>query len=85
MSRIGKNPVIIPEGVTATLEGTIITVKGKLGELTQEISSSISVEIKDGLELIINGEEFEFDKLKSILKVKKKVLIYRNCHKFIWI
>ena len=49
MSRIGKNPVTIPEGVTATLEGTIITVKGKLGELTQEISSSISVEIKDGL------------------------------------
>tara|TARA_B110000305_G_scaffold38780_1_gene39676 strand:- start:6938 stop:7489 length:552 start_codon:yes stop_codon:yes gene_type:complete len=48
MSRIGKNPVTIPEGVTATLEGTIITVKGKLGELTQEISSSISVEIKDG-------------------------------------
>ena len=49
MSRIGKNPVLIPEGVTTTLEGNIITVKGKLGELSQEISKSISVEIKDGL------------------------------------
>ena len=49
MSRIGKNPVIIPEGVSTTFEGNIITVKGKLGELSQEISKSISVEIKDGL------------------------------------
>jgi large subunit ribosomal protein L6 len=49
MSRIGKNPVLIPEGVSTTLEGNIITVKGKLGELSQEISKSISVEIKDGL------------------------------------
>ena len=31
MSRIGKNPVIIPEGVSTTFEGNIITVKGKLG------------------------------------------------------
>ena len=36
MSRIGKNPVTILEGVTVNVADGIITVKGKLGQLTQE-------------------------------------------------
>ena len=36
MSRIGKSPVTIPEGVTIDINDTVITVKGKLGELTQD-------------------------------------------------
>ncbi|MDA0984344.1 MAG: 50S ribosomal protein L6 [Bacteroidetes bacterium] len=43
MSRIGNNPITIPEGVTIDLQPTHIHVKGKLGELTQEYSE---VEIK---------------------------------------
>ena len=35
MSRIGNNPIIIPEGVTVDIADSVITVKGKLGELTQ--------------------------------------------------
>lgn len=35
MSRIGKNPITIPEGVTVDISESVITVKGKLGELTQ--------------------------------------------------
>jgi len=46
MSRIGKNPVQIPSGVDIKLEGSIVHVKGKLGELSQDISP-ISAEIKD--------------------------------------
>src|SRR6056300_178626 len=38
MSRIGNNPINIPEGVTVEIQPTHITVKGKLGELTQEYS-----------------------------------------------
>jgi len=38
MSRIGKNPVAIPEGVTVSIKDNVISVKGKLGELTQEFS-----------------------------------------------
>ncbi len=34
MSRIGKYPVVIPSGVTVTVEGNKVTVKGKLGELS---------------------------------------------------
>ena len=35
MSRIGNNPITIPEGVTIDIAESVITVKGKLGELTQ--------------------------------------------------
>ena len=38
MSRIGNNPITIPEGVTVDIQPTQIHVKGKLGELTQEYS-----------------------------------------------
>lgn len=38
MSRIGKNPVAIPQGVTIDVKDNVITVKGKLGELTQTFS-----------------------------------------------
>tara|TARA_B100000749_G_C18285071_1_gene406071 strand:+ start:45 stop:587 length:543 start_codon:yes stop_codon:yes gene_type:complete len=43
MSRIGKNPITVPEGVTVEIKDNVITAKGKLGELTQEYSD---VEIK---------------------------------------
>ena len=48
MSRIGKNPVKIPAGVTATLQGSLLTVKGPKGTLSREIHSDISTEIADG-------------------------------------
>lgn len=35
MSRIGNNPITIPEGVSVDIAESVITVKGKLGELTQ--------------------------------------------------
>ena len=47
MSRIGKNPVVIPTGVTVEVKGGIITVKGKKGQLTQEFSD-VTVTVEDG-------------------------------------
>ncbi|MGI6073308.1 MAG: 50S ribosomal protein L6 [Fermentimonas sp.] len=53
MSRIGKLPIAIPSGVTATIgKDNLITVKGPKGELTQKVSDDMKVEVKDG-ELII--------------------------------
>ena len=46
MSRIGKNPIIIPEGVTVSVDESVITVKGKLGELSQEFTE-VSFKIED--------------------------------------
>ncbi|MBT8295881.1 MAG: 50S ribosomal protein L6 [Gramella sp.] len=48
MSRIGKNPVTIPEGVTVEHKDGVVTVKGKLGELKQEIKD-IDVKIEDNV------------------------------------
>jgi len=49
MSRVGKYPVIIPEGVNASLNGNVVSVKGKLGELSFAYDDShISVEISEG-------------------------------------
>lgn len=47
MSRIGRSPITVPEGVTVNVAEGIVTVKGKLGELTQEYSG-IDIKIEDG-------------------------------------
>ncbi|WP_423188313.1 50S ribosomal protein L6 [Alkalibacterium sp. f15] len=47
MSRIGKLPITIPEGVEVNIDGNVITVKGKNGELTRELSPVIDVKIED--------------------------------------
>ncbi len=49
MSRIGKQPVVIPAGVTITVSGeNIVTVKGPKGELKEAIDRDITVSIADG-------------------------------------
>ncbi|MGY5848199.1 50S ribosomal protein L6 [Salegentibacter sp. HM20] len=48
MSRIGKSPITIPEGVNVDYKDGIVTVKGKLGELKQEIKD-IDLSIEDGV------------------------------------
>jgi large subunit ribosomal protein L6 len=48
MSRIGKAPVVIPQGVTVDLAGGILTTKGKLGTLTLAVSNDVDAVIKDG-------------------------------------
>ena len=49
MSRIGKNPIALPQGVEVKVDGNVVTVKGKLGELTQELKSDITAKIEDGV------------------------------------
>ncbi len=47
MSRIGKNPVPVPEGVTVEVTGQEVTAKGKLGQLAMEIHDEVSVALED--------------------------------------
>ena len=50
MSRIGKLPVNLPQGVTVKVEaGNVVKVKGPLGELSQKVDSDIKVSIEDGV------------------------------------
>jgi len=48
MSRIGKKPVSIPSGVTATIDGGVLNVKGPKGTLTLPLRSEISYTLEDG-------------------------------------
>lgn len=43
MSRIGKHPVAIPDGVEVALAGQMVTVKGKLGELSRTLADEVEV------------------------------------------
>ncbi|MBN1463542.1 MAG: 50S ribosomal protein L6 [Paludibacteraceae bacterium] len=53
MSRIGKLPVKVPQGVTITVnKDNTVVVKGKLGELTQKVDPDIKVKI-EGSELVL--------------------------------
>lgn len=59
MSRIGRNPIHVPNGVTVTVNGNLVTVKGKLGELSQELDKKIGVEVADGIVKVININDVE--------------------------
>jgi large subunit ribosomal protein L6 len=48
MSRIGKKPVAVPEGVTATVEGQTVTAKGPKGELQFVVNDEVLVKMEDG-------------------------------------
>jgi large subunit ribosomal protein L6 len=47
MSRVAKNPVALPKGVTATMDGAAVTVKGAKGTLSLPVRSGLSV-VQDG-------------------------------------
>jgi len=46
MSRIGKNPIAIPAGVTVEVKDAVVTVKGKLGQLTQDFTDNVTVKVE---------------------------------------
>jgi large subunit ribosomal protein L6 len=48
MSRIGKKPVAVPGGVTASIDGGVLTVKGPKGTLTLTLADHISYAVQDG-------------------------------------
>lgn len=68
MSRIGNSPVSIPEGVTVTVKDNTITVKGKLGELTQEFSD---------IEIRVEENEVILERSSEKKNIKSKHGLYR--------
>lgn len=56
MSRLGKLPIILPAGVTATLSGNVLTVKGAKGELKQDFTADVAVKIEDNQILVSKNE-----------------------------
>jgi len=48
MSRIGKMPITVPQGVQVSIDGASVTVKGPKGELSRELDAEMRIEQKDG-------------------------------------
>tara|TARA_X000000368_G_C22929186_1_gene666753 strand:- start:118 stop:660 length:543 start_codon:yes stop_codon:yes gene_type:complete len=69
MSRIGNNPITIPDGVSVDIKENIITVKGKMGELSQKYDD-VSVFLENN-NIIIKRESDQKD-------VKSKHGLYRS-------
>ncbi len=52
MSRIGKEAIVIPEGVEIDIKGSEVTVKGPKGSLTKSFNADLKIEIEDGQLLV---------------------------------
>ena len=63
MSRIGNNPVAIVEGVTVDVKDSLVTVKGKLGELTQSYDT-VEIKVEDGNVLVTRSADTKEHKAK---------------------
>jgi large subunit ribosomal protein L6 len=57
MSRIGKNPIALPAGVTVSVEGTTSVVKGPKGEHRQHVPAGLAFEQVDGKLIITRPDD----------------------------
>ncbi len=57
MSRVGKYPVALPQGVTAEVKGDQIAVKGKMGNLALAVPSEVEVKVAEGKVAITMRQE----------------------------
>lgn len=57
MSRIGKQPVVVPAGVTVDIKGNTIVVKGPKGELTRECHPTMKIEMKDDAIIVTRPDD----------------------------
>ena len=72
MSRIGRMPVTIPAGVTVSVSGNVITVKGPKGELTQAMHPDMKLSVEDNMVHVARPSE---DKLHKSLHGLTRTLV----------
>ena len=57
MSRIGKEPVVLPDGVDVKVDGSHVTVKGPKGTLERDFSDLMSFNVEDGTVVVVPADE----------------------------
>ncbi|MEE3138587.1 MAG: 50S ribosomal protein L6 [Acidobacteriota bacterium] len=69
MSRIGKEPIVVPKGVTVKVGEAVVDVKGPRGQLVQAIPPGISFQLKDNiLQAQIVGDEPGLNKFQGLAR-----------------
>jgi large subunit ribosomal protein L6 len=69
MSRVGKLPIVVPQGVDVTAGAETISVKGSLGTLVRPVSPLVSVKKEDGkLTFVANDESQEADAMSGTMR-----------------
>ena len=72
MSRIGKKPVTVPTGVTVSISGPNVTIKGPKGELIQELTGSITASLDE------QGKQITVQRGKDLKPERAKHGLYRS-------
>jgi len=62
MSRIGKQPILIPGGVTAEVKGQSVTIKGAKGECSYTAPACVAVSVEDNNVVVARTDETKFGK-----------------------
>src|SRR5450631_2826461 len=57
MSRIGRKPIPLPQGVTYVVEGSTVTVQGPKGKVTTHLPSGVALETKDDVLNIVREDD----------------------------
>ena len=77
MSRIGKEPVKLADGVTATVAGQTVTVKGKLGELSYTMHEGITAQVENRKFSVFSMQTASVRQLKSVERNIRLFLTFR--------
>ena len=68
MSRIGKEPVKLAEGVTVAVDGQKVTVKGKLGELSYTMHEGITAKVEDGAVKVLCADDAKYGNFHGLAR-----------------
>jgi Ribosomal protein L6P/L9E len=77
MSRIGKMPIAIPQGVEVNINGQHVSVKGPKGELSLEVSEPIKVVVEENEIIVTRPDE---EQTSKALHGLSRTLIANNVH-----
>lgn len=68
MSRIGKMPVALPKGVTVSIDGSTVKVKGPKGELSQTFNQDMTIAQEDGKLVVTKPEDPAYDAMHGLVR-----------------
>ena len=68
MSRIGKEPVVLAEGVSASVAGQTVTIKGKLGELAYTMHEGITAKVEDSKVVVACADDAKFGNFHGLAR-----------------